>query len=109
MNAVESGQGEATNGAVWAALLAGSIGGFAMGLVVLLNEAGVFAAPSLYAPSGGVSGRTTIAAVMWLVAWAVLHARWKNRRIETSRVRTAMIVLLVLGLVGTFPPVWSLF
>jgi hypothetical protein len=106
---MESNPSEGANGAVWAALLAASIGGFAMGLVVILNEAGIFAAPSLYGPSGGVSGRTTIAVVVWLVSWIVLHTRWKERRIESGRIRTAMIVLLALGLVGTFPPVWSLF
>lgn len=109
MATMESGSSEGANGAVWAALLAASIGGFAMGFVVLLNEAGIFAAPSLYGPSGGVSGRTTIAVVVWLVSWVVLHTRWKARHVEPGRIRTAMLVLLALGLVGTFPPVWSLF
>jgi hypothetical protein len=106
---MESHPSEGANGAPWAALLAASIGGFAMGLVVLLNEAGVFAAPSLYAPSGGVSGRTAIAVIVWLVSWGVLHTRWRTRRIEPGGIRMAMLVLLGLGLVGTFPPVWSLF
>jgi hypothetical protein len=96
------------NGAVWAALLAASIGGFAMGFVVLLNEAGVFAAPSLYVPSGGVSGRTTIAAVVWLVSWGVLHTTWKSRQVDPRRIRLAMIILIGLGLLGCFPPLWRL-
>src|SRR5512134_1322246 len=41
------------NGSAMAALLGGGIGAFAMGAVVLLNEAGIFAAPTLYAPAGG--------------------------------------------------------
>jgi len=49
------------NGSAMAAFLGGGIGAFAMGAVVLLNEAGIFAAPTLYAPAGGVSGRTTLA------------------------------------------------
>ena len=56
------------NGAAVAAFLAAGIGAFAMGLVVILNEAGLFAAPSLYPPAGGVSGRTTIAVAIWLIA-----------------------------------------
>jgi hypothetical protein len=97
------------NGSVWAAILASAIGAFAMGLVVILNEAGVFAAPSLYGPSGGVSGRTTIAVVVWLVAWAVLHSRWKDRGVDGRRVRAIALLLVGLGLVATFPPVWAVF
>ena len=39
---------EATNGSAVAAFVGGSIGAFAMGVVVILNEAGIFAAPTLY-------------------------------------------------------------
>lgn len=97
------------DGALWAAILASGIGGFTVGLVVLLNESGIFAAPTLYAPAGGVSGRTTIAAAIWLVAWAVLHRRWRTREIEGGGVTALAVVLVLLGLVGTFPPVWALF
>ena len=53
------------------AFLAAGIGAFAVGLFVLLNEMGLFAAPALYEPAGGVSGRTTFAVVAWLVVVAV--------------------------------------
>ena len=97
------------DGPLWAAILASGIGAFAMGLVVILNEAGVYAAPSLYGPSGGVSGRTTIAVVVWLVAWAVLRWRWRDRRVEPRRIRAVTLLLIGLGLVGAFPPVWAIF
>jgi hypothetical protein len=42
------------NGPALAAYLAAAIGSFAMGLIVILNEAGIYAAPSLYGPAGGV-------------------------------------------------------
>lgn len=96
------------NGAVWAAILASGIGGFSVGLVVILNEAGIFASPTLYGPAGGVSGRTTIAAVIWLVSWTVLHRLWRDREVDGGRVTAIAAVLVLLGLVGTFPPVWSL-
>ena len=99
----------AANGAAIAALLGAGVGAFAMGLVVILNEAGVFSAPSLYGPAGGVSGRTTIAVVIWLIAWAVLHTRWKGRQVESRRIFTTTLVLIAVGLVLTFPPVWGLF
>ncbi|MEO8077105.1 MAG: hypothetical protein ABI818_12300 [Acidobacteriota bacterium] len=96
------------NGSAMAALLGGGIGAFAMGAVVLLNEAGIFAAPALYAPAGGLSGRTTLATIVWLIAWAVLHNRWKAREIAPGRVGAATLLLIALGVLGTFPPVWAL-
>ena len=98
----------AANGAAMAAFLGACIGAFSMGFFVIVNEIGLFAAPSLYGPSGGVSGRTTFATVAWLVAWAVLHHRWKDRGIDPRRVFRVALLLLCLGILGTFPPVWSL-
>ena len=96
------------NGAALAAFVAAGIGAFAMGLVVILNAADVFAAPALYGPAGGVSGRTTLATAIWLVAWAMLHRRWKNRSIDPRRAYTVTLVLIALGLLLSFPPLWAL-
>ena len=87
---------------------AGGIGAFAMGLIVVLNETGLFVAPTLYGPAGGVSGRTTAAVAGWLISWALLNARWKNREVDPVRVSTATVVLTALGILGTFPPLWGL-
>lgn len=99
---------DATNGSAMAAFLAAGIGAFAMGSFVLLNEAGVFAAPALFAPAGGVSGRTTFAVAVWLISWAVLHSRWRDRVIAPRRVYLLTLILTGLGIVATFPPVWAL-
>jgi hypothetical protein len=96
------------NGAAMAALLAAGIGAFAMGLLVLLNESGLFAAPALYAPAGGVSGRTTFATAIWLIVWPLLHHRWKAREIAPRRIYAATLALVAFGVLGTFPPVWAL-
>lgn len=96
------------NGGAMASILAAGIGAFAMGLFVLLNEAGLFAAPALYGPAGGVSGRTTLAALVWLAAWGVLHARWRTREITApGRVFVVTLVLVAAGVLGTFPPIWK--
>ena len=100
---------EVTNGSATASFLAAGIGALAMGVFVLLNEAGIFAAPTLYAPAGGVSGRTTLAVVVWLVAWTVLHHRWKAREIDVRRVYPLTLLLIGIGIVATFPPTWRLF
>jgi hypothetical protein len=98
----------APNGAALAAFLAAGIGGFATGLVVILNEAGLLVAPALYEPAGGVSGRTTLAVVLWLIAWAVLHRQWKDRQVESRWVYPVTLVLTGLGVLLSFPPVWKL-
>jgi hypothetical protein len=105
---IKDAREEAANGAALAAFLAAGIGAFAVGLIVILDEAGLFAAPALYAPAGGVSGRTTLAAVIWLIGWAVLHRRWRNRRIESRRVSLVSLILIGLGVLLTLPPVWKL-
>lgn len=96
------------NGAAMAAFLGAAIGAFAMGAIVLLNEAGIFAVPALYAPAGGVTGRTTLAVVVWLIAWVLLHFRWKDRNLEARRVYLMAMILIAVGVLGTFPPVWQL-
>jgi len=68
------------NGAAVAAFLSAGIGAFTLGLIVILNEAGWLVVPGWYPPAGGVSGRTTLAVVLWLIAWAVLHRRWRRRQ-----------------------------
>jgi len=100
--------GTLRNGAALAAFLAAGIGSFAMGLILVLNETGIFAPPTLYGPSGGVTGRTTLAVVVWLVAWAILHFRWKDRQLEPRRVALGTFVLIAFGILATFPPVWAL-
>jgi hypothetical protein len=92
-----------------AAVLAAGIGSFAVGFFIILNEAGVLPAPSLYGPAGGVSGRTTFATVAWLIAWFLAHRRWRDRQVDGGRFLTATLVLIALGLVLTFPPVWGIF
>jgi hypothetical protein len=97
-----------TNGSAMAAFLGAGIGAFAVGLIVLLNEAGIFVAPTLYEPAGGITGRTTVATIVWLIAWGLLHHRWKAREIAPGRIGAPTLFLVGLGVLGTFPPVWGL-
>ena len=105
---VERQPADGTNGAALAALLGAGIGALAMGCFVLLHETGLFVAPALYAPAGGVSGRTTFAVVVWLLGWALLHSRWRHRQLESRRVYAVTLVLIGLGLLAVFPPIWKL-
>ena len=108
MAGIERKREAVANGAALAAFLAAGIGAFALGVIVILNEAGLFAAPALYPPAGGVTGRTTLAAVIWLIGWAVLHRRWSSRQIDSRSVYLLSLLLIGLGIVLTLPPVWKL-
>lgn len=108
MTATEQVRAELTNGAAMAAFLAAGIGAFVLGVLAILNETDTYATPTFYKPAGGLPGRTTVAVVVWLVAWALLHKRWKERQIESPWVRNVTLVLIVVSLILTFPPVWHL-
>jgi len=106
--AADEAGGAHANGGALAAFLGAGIGSLAMGAFVVLNEAGIFAAPSFYGPTGGLSGRSTLAVVVWVVAWIWLHRRWRSRELEARTVYVATLVLAALGLLATLPPVWGL-
>ena len=97
-----------SNGSALAAFMAAGIGAFTLGLVVILNEAGVLTVPAVYAPAGGVSGRTTIGVIVWLLSWALLHRRWNGRELEGRRIHALTLILTTLGVVLNLPPVWKL-
>lgn len=108
MNEVNRSTTSIPNGAAAAALLAAAFGAFALGLIVLLHETGVIVAPTLYAPAGAVTGRTALAVGVWLIVWVGLHRLWRASNINLMRVTLAAVALIVLGIAGTFPPLWEL-
>jgi hypothetical protein len=100
-----------TNGPAAAAILASGIGSFALGLFTTLAQAVITLrnALNLSDPVGPLSGKTTAAVVIWLVAWAAFHGLWKNRQVNFTSVFTVTLVLIGLGLLGTFPLFFELF
>ena len=98
-------------GPVAAAILAAGIGAFALGLLTTLAEAseGIKDFLTLYDPVGPLSGKTVGAVIVWLVAWGVLHMVYRDKAIESRKVLTASLVLIGLGVLGTFPIFFQLF
>jgi len=58
---------------------------------------------------GPLSGKVLMAVLVWLVAWAVLHAALRRRPYETRRALVVALVLIAVGVVGTFPTFFQLF
>lgn len=106
-----SAGGELPNGPGAAALLAAGIGAFALAvLAIVADRVATFKSLMIfYKPTGPLSGVTTSAIFIWLVAWLILDAFWKKRDVALGRAAAAALVLLVLGLVLTFPPLADLF
>lgn len=104
---------EKVNGPAAAALLAGGIGSAAMGLITLIyeiNDKSAFAkSMTWYKPVGGLSGKSMWAIIIFFVSWAILHYLWKDKDTNFARISSIAIALLIVGLLGTFPPIWHLF
>ena len=98
------------NGAGAAAILAAGVGAFLLGVFAVAADksAAIKSLMNFWKPTGALSGETTIAVVIWLLVWAILDARWRNRTVGLARIKTAALVLLALGLLLTFPPLGDL-
>ncbi len=99
------------NGAGAAAILAAGTGASLVAVFAILADqsAAIKNLMIFSKPTGPLSGVTTCAIVLWIAAWAILHARWRNRSVTLARINAAAFVLLILGLLLTFPPIADLF
>jgi uncharacterized membrane protein YidH (DUF202 family) len=99
------------NGAAWAAILSAGIGCAALGLFIDLGEGTKLFGRilNLYDPVGNLSGKTIAGVSVWLIAWALLHWKWKGREIHRSgRIVAATLLLVAIGILASFPPVFEL-
>ena len=101
---------EMPNGPGAAAILAAAAGCFALAVLALLGDkfAGIRAGLAFYKPTGPLSGVTTLAIAVWLVAWAALEWRWRSRSVEMGKVSGLALTLLALSLLLVFPPIVDL-
>ncbi|MFG2059299.1 hypothetical protein ACGFI9_35330 [Micromonospora sp. NPDC048930] len=98
-------------GPIAAAILAAGVGGLTLGIVTTLVEAstGFKDALNWNNDVGPLSGKTIVSVVVWLVAWAALHLVYRSKQYETRRALIIALVLIGLGVVGTFPTFFQAF
>jgi hypothetical protein len=98
-------------GPIAAAIIAGGIGAAALGVVTTLAEASESISSWLQWSDavGPLSGKVIMAVLVWLVAWAILHVALRNKPYETRRALVISLVLIGLGVLGTFPTFFQLF
>jgi len=104
---------ERPNGPAAAALLAAGIGSAVLGLTTLiyeLNDASAFAKGLAWVkPVGALSGKSSFGIIAFFVSWIILYFVFRGKETKFSQIATIALVLLLIGLLGTFPPVWHLF
>jgi hypothetical protein len=98
-------------GPIAAAVLAGGVGAAALGVVTTLAEVSEGFREWLQWSDavGPLSGKVLVAVGVWLVAWALLHLALRSRPYETRRALVISLVLIAVGVVGTFPIFFQLF
>jgi hypothetical protein len=98
-------------GAASAAFVASGIGCLVIGLLTTLAEVseGLKTALNWWNPAGPLTGKTGLGVIVWAVSWFVLHRLWKDQERDFGRAFTLTLILLAIGFVLTFPPVFELF
>jgi hypothetical protein len=95
------------NGSGAAAILAAGIGAFVLSVLAVAADriAPLQRAMIFYRPTGPLSGVTTSAIGVWLLAWLALDRMWRNRSVALRAITTIALTLLVLSLLLSFPPI----
>jgi hypothetical protein len=98
-------------GKALAAMVAAGVGSAAVGMLTTLAEVspGLKNVLNFYDPVGPLSGKTTVAVIVWLIIWYALARRWGVRPPMMRSGLVATFVLIGVGFVGTFPLFFELF
>ena len=101
----------AADRAVSASMIASGIGSLVLGIAIVLAEvnAGIKTFLTWNSGVGPLSGKTGVAVLAFLASWGVLHYVFQRNPLTLMRSFVVTIVLLVLGLLLTFPPVFLAF
>ncbi len=94
-----------------AAMIAAGIGGLMIGILTTGSTIsdGLKSALNFWPPAGSLTGKTIIALIVWLISWAALNTSWMDEDYDLRKAFLITLVLLALGLILTFPPVFEAF
>lgn len=98
------------NGSGGAAILAAGIGCAGIGILAFAGDASnaIGSLLNFYNPTGTLSGVTTVAIIVWLVAWFALNRVWRGRTVSMTLVNVLAFAGLAVGFLLTFPPFMDL-
>ena len=94
-----------TIGRLNAAMISAGIGCVALGFFVVLAEVSKSAKDfmNLNAAVGPLAGKTIFTVLVWLVVWVFLDRGMSNSKMAFEKAFRLMLILVALGLLGTFP------
>jgi hypothetical protein len=97
--------------AVGAALIAGGVGSFVLGLAVVGAEAnaGIKSFLTWISSVGPLSGKVGVSVIAFVLSWIILHFVLRDHTLKLTTSFVIAVILLGLGLLLTFPPVFVLF
>lgn len=98
-------------GVASAAFLSSGIGAMVIGLLTtgaVISE-GLKTTLTWWSPAGSLTGKTGVGVIAWLISWAILHTIWKDKAVDFNKVFTVTLILIGLGFLFTFPPVFEAF
>ena len=106
------------SGPALAAVLAASLGVLALAMAHVMSEVFVSCKTTmqslgnLWMPGaagiGPYSGKETVALLVWLGSWALLHVVWKRRELSVGRVGAVALILVGVATTLVWPPVTEL-
>jgi hypothetical protein len=99
------------DGPVAAAIIAGGIGAFMLGVFTILAEASASfkTLATLNEGVGGLSGKAVFTVIVWLASWAGLHLALRTKHFDVTKALVIALVLVAIGVVTTIPPVFVMF
>jgi hypothetical protein len=106
----DAADGVPPNGQAAATILSAASGVFTLGVFALAGDASTAVAHVLtvWHPTGPLSGVTALAIIVWLVTWFVLAQAWSERDLNFRHINWLALVLVVGGVLLTFPPFMDL-
>lgn len=108
---VEKTETRIATGVAAATFIAGGLGTLVLGLMTTgaVLSGSLKSALNLWNPAGPLSGKTTVAVIIWLISWVLLNSLWKDKNVDLSKSFIITLVLIGLGLLFTFPPIFEAF
>ncbi len=105
------GEEKALDGALAAALIAVGIGVLTLGVVTSAAEAALGFKDWLKWDEsvGPLSGKSSLALIAWAVSWPMLHLALFRRDGLLTMALVISGILILLGMIGIFPPVFESF
>lgn len=110
---------EPPNGVALAATLSASLGVLTLAIAQVMSEvsssfkSAMQSLGNLWMPGaagiGPYSGKETVALIVWLGSWVLLHVMWRKRELSVGLIGVVALVLVGLATTLLWPPITELF